>query len=49
MYQAEVFVQNIEDEAPKTNVLVGPRVTGAPPLSWRGPPRFYGVRFGFRY
>jgi iron complex outermembrane receptor protein len=48
-WSAEVFVQNIEDEAPKQNVFVGPRIAGAPPLAWYGPPRFYGVQVGFRY
>ncbi len=48
-WEAEVFVTNIEDEAPKQNILVGPRFFGAPPLSWYGAPRFFGARLGFRY
>jgi iron complex outermembrane receptor protein len=48
-WDAEVFVQNIEDEAPIQNVLVGPRGFGSPPFAWYGPPRFYGVRVGFKY
>jgi iron complex outermembrane receptor protein len=48
-WNAEVFVQNIEDEAPKQNVFVGPRAFGAPPFTWYGPPRFYGVQVGFKY
>jgi iron complex outermembrane receptor protein len=45
----EVFVQNIEDEAPKQNILVGPRYFGSPVLAWYSPPRFYGVQVGFKY
>jgi iron complex outermembrane receptor protein len=48
-WSVETFVQNIEDEAPKQNILVAPRQIGAPPLAWYGPPRFYGVQVGFRY
>jgi iron complex outermembrane receptor protein len=48
-WDAEIFVQNIEDEAPKQNILVGSRNVGSPPLAWYGPPRFYGFRVGFRY
>jgi iron complex outermembrane receptor protein len=48
-WEAEIFVQNIEDEAPKQNILVGSRAFGAPPFAWYGPPRFYGARVGFRY
>jgi iron complex outermembrane receptor protein len=48
-WEAEVFVQNIEDEAPMQNILVGSRTLGSPPLAWYGPPRFYGVRVGFKY
>jgi iron complex outermembrane receptor protein len=49
VFEVEAFVTNIEDEAPKQNILIGPRGFGAPPLAWYGPPRFYGVRVGFRY
>jgi iron complex outermembrane receptor protein len=48
-WSVEVFVQNIEDETPKQNILVAPREIGAPPLAWYGPPRFYGVQVGFKY
>jgi iron complex outermembrane receptor protein len=48
-WTGEVFVQNIEDEAPIHNILVGPRGFGSPPFVWYGPPRFYGVRVGFKY
>jgi iron complex outermembrane receptor protein len=48
-WNAEVFVQNIEDEAPKQNVFVGPRGFGAPAFAWYGPPRFYGVQVGLKY
>jgi iron complex outermembrane receptor protein len=48
-WEAEVFVQNIEDEAPKQNILVGSRNFGSPPFAWYGPPRFYGMRIGFKY
>jgi iron complex outermembrane receptor protein len=48
-WDAEVFVTNIEDEAPKQNLFVGARSNGAPPIVWWGPPRFYGVRVGFKY
>jgi iron complex outermembrane receptor protein len=48
-WSAEVFVQNIEDEAPKQNILIGSRNFGSPPFAWYGPPRFYGFQMGFRY
>ncbi len=48
-WEVEVFVQNIEDEAPKSNILIGPREFGSPPLGWYGPPRFFGARLGFKY
>jgi iron complex outermembrane receptor protein len=48
-WDAEVFVTNIEDEAPKQNLFIGARSNGAPPIVWWGPPRFYGVRVGFKY
>ena len=48
-WEAEVFVTNIEDEAPKQNILVGSSFAGSPALAWWGEPRFYGVRVGFRY
>jgi len=47
--EVEAFVQNIEDEAPKTNILVAPREFNSPPLAWFGPPRFFGFRVGFTY
>jgi iron complex outermembrane receptor protein len=48
-WEAEVFVTNIEDEAPIQNLFVGARSNGAPPIVWWGPPRFYGFRVGFKY
>jgi iron complex outermembrane receptor protein len=48
-WEAEVFVTNIEDEAPKQNLFIGARSNGAPPVVWWGPPRFYGFRVGFKY
>jgi outer membrane receptor protein involved in Fe transport len=48
-WTVEAFVENIEDEAPKQNILVGPRQFGAAPLAWYGPPRFYGMQVGFKY
>jgi iron complex outermembrane receptor protein len=48
-WEAEVFITNIEDEAPKQNILVGSSFAGSPALAWWGAPRFYGVRVGFRY
>jgi iron complex outermembrane receptor protein len=48
-WSVEVFVQNIEDEAPKQNILVGPRFLGSPALAWYSPPRFYGIQVGFKY
>jgi iron complex outermembrane receptor protein len=48
-WSVEAFVENIEDEAPKQNILIGPRYFGSPPLAWYGPPRFYGVQVGFKY
>jgi outer membrane receptor protein involved in Fe transport len=49
VWSVEVFVQNIEDEAAKLNVLIGPRQFGAPPYAWYTPPRFYGVQVGLKY
>jgi len=49
VWSAELFIQNIEDEAPKQNILIGPRYFGSPPLAWYGPPRFYGIQVGFKY
>lgn len=48
-WSVEAFVQNIENEAPKQNILVGPRQFGSAPLAWYGPPRFYGMQVGFKY
>jgi iron complex outermembrane receptor protein len=48
-WSVEAFIQNIEDEAPKQNILVGPRFLGSPPLAWYSPPRFYGIQVGFKY
>jgi hypothetical protein len=48
-WTVEAFVENIEDETPKQNILVGPRQIDSPPLVWYGPPRFYGVQVGFHY
>jgi len=48
-WDAEVFVTNIEDEAPIQNLFIGARSNGAPPVAWWGPPRFYGFRVGFKY
>jgi iron complex outermembrane receptor protein len=48
-WSAEVFVQNIEDEAAKQNILIGSRAFGSPPFAWYGPPRFYGFQVGFKY
>jgi iron complex outermembrane receptor protein len=49
IWSLEVGVQNIEDEAPKQNILVGPRFLGSPALAWYSPPRFYYVQVGFKY
>ncbi len=49
VWEVEAFIQNIEDEAPKTNILTGPREFTSPPYAWYGPPRFYGIRVGFKY
>jgi iron complex outermembrane receptor protein len=48
-WSVELFVENIEDEAAKQNLLIGPRGFGAPPFAWYNPPRFYGVQVGFKY
>jgi iron complex outermembrane receptor protein len=48
-WEAEAFVLNIEDEAPKQNLFIGARSNGSPPVVWWGPPRFYGFRVGFKY
>jgi iron complex outermembrane receptor protein len=49
MWEAEAFVLNVEDEAPKMNILVAPQEFKSPPLAWWGPPRFFGFRVGFKY
>jgi iron complex outermembrane receptor protein len=49
MFEAEAFVNNIEDNAVKQNILIGPRAFGSPPLAWYGEPRFWGFRVGFKY
>ncbi len=49
IWTVEAFIQNIEDAAPKQNILVGPREFGAPPYAWYGPPRFYGMRVGYQF
>jgi iron complex outermembrane receptor protein len=48
-WSVEAFIDNIEDEAAKQNILVGPRGFGAPPFAWYNPPRFYGIQVGFKY
>jgi outer membrane receptor protein involved in Fe transport len=48
-WSVEAFIENIEDETPKQNILIGPRQINSPPLVWYGPPRFYGVQVGFKY
>jgi len=49
LLEAEVFVDNIEDEAVVQNLLIGSRVFGSPPFAWYGDPRTYGVRLRFHY
>jgi iron complex outermembrane receptor protein len=48
-WTAEVFVENIEDDAIKDFILIGSRVFSSPPLAWYSAPRFYGFRVGFKY
>ena len=48
-WTAELFVENIEDEADTSYVLVGSRAFSAPLLAWYNTPRFYGFRVGFKY
>jgi iron complex outermembrane receptor protein len=48
-WSAELFVENIEDEAVIDYLLIGSRAFQSPPLAWYNAPRFYGVRLGFRY
>jgi iron complex outermembrane receptor protein len=48
-WEVEAFIQNVEDEAQKSNILIGPTQFGSPALAWYAPPRFYGIRVGFRY
>ena len=48
-WQAEAFVENIEDEAVIENILVGSNFFGSPLQAWYGQPRFYGVRARYRY
>ena len=48
-WSAEVFVENIEDNAVKDYILIGSRAFQSPPLAWYSAPRFYGVRVGFKY
>ena len=49
MWDAEIFVNNVEDNAVKQNILIGPSTFGSIPLAWYGEPRFWGVRVGFKY
>jgi iron complex outermembrane receptor protein len=49
VWSVEAFVDNLEDEAAKQNILIGPRGFGGPPFAWYNPPRFYGVQVGFKY
>jgi len=49
MWEVEAFVNNVEDNAIKQNILIGPSTFGSIPLAWYGEPRFYGVRVGFKY
>jgi iron complex outermembrane receptor protein len=49
MWTVEAFIDNVEDEAVRQNILIGPRGFGGPPFAWYNPPRFYGVQVGFRY
>jgi len=48
-WQAEVFINNIEDEAVIQNLLIGSRGFGSPPFAWYGEPRFYGAKVSLRY
>jgi len=48
-WSVEAFVDNLEDEAAKQNILIGPRGFGGPPFAWYNPPRFYGMQVGFKY
>jgi outer membrane receptor protein involved in Fe transport len=48
-WNAEVFVDNVENNAIKDYISIGSRLFGAPPLAWYGAPRFYGFSVGFKY
>jgi len=48
-WNAELFVENIEDDAIKDYILIGSRAFNSPPLAWYAAPRFYGLRVGFKY
>jgi iron complex outermembrane receptor protein len=49
MWNAEVFVRNIENEDVIQNLVVGSGAIGSPALAYYAPPRLYGFRVGFRY
>jgi iron complex outermembrane receptor protein len=48
-WSAELFIENIENEAVIDYLLIGSRAFQSPPLAWYNAPRFYGVRVGFKY
>jgi len=48
-WELEAFVNNLEDNAVKQNILISPATFGSIPLAWYGEPRFWGFRAGFKY
>jgi iron complex outermembrane receptor protein len=49
MWQVRAFVNNIQDNAIKQNILISPATFGSIPLAWYGEPRFYGATISFKY
>ena len=49
VWNAELFVSNLENDRIYQNVLVGPRALATPLYAWYGAPRIWGMRIGFRY
>jgi iron complex outermembrane receptor protein len=48
-WEIRTFVNNIEDDAIKQNILISPSTFGSIPLAWYGEPRFYGAQISFKY
>jgi iron complex outermembrane receptor protein len=48
-WEVEAYLNNLQDNAVKQNILIGPSTFGSIPLAWYGEPRFYGMRIAFKY